>query len=188
MLERTSMFILNEVETSHILISFRLYFILTILITEDGPQPSVLSDCNFNSSAGEVSSTQDLWEGDWAGTSVRDPESQERAHESLKGPIDIWFWFFHYYFFCIFSSNPQFWEKFQSVLGPQSSIVPPCKISLGDPGTMCWQIITFCNGLADSPSGNFSPGIPLWQINVSLVCLVYWGDIIISYFVYSTGQ
>jgi hypothetical protein len=51
------MFILNEVETSHILISFRLYFILTILITEDGPQPSVLSDCNFNSSAGEVSST-----------------------------------------------------------------------------------------------------------------------------------
>ena len=60
MLERTSMFILNEVETSHILISFRLYFILTILITEDGPQPSVLSDCNFNSSAGEVSSTQDL--------------------------------------------------------------------------------------------------------------------------------
>jgi hypothetical protein len=54
------MFILNEVETSHILISIRLYFILTILITEDGPQPSILSDCNFNSSAGEVSGTQDL--------------------------------------------------------------------------------------------------------------------------------
>jgi hypothetical protein len=59
-LERISMFILNEVETSHILISIRLYFILTISITEDGPQPSILSDCNFNSSAGEVSGTQGL--------------------------------------------------------------------------------------------------------------------------------
>ena len=57
-LERIPMFILNEVETSHILISIRLYFILTILITEDGPQPSILSDCKFNSSAGEVSDTQ----------------------------------------------------------------------------------------------------------------------------------
>ena len=81
--------------------------------------------------------------GGWAGTSIRDPESQERAHESLKGPIDILFWFFHYYFFHIFNSNPQFWEKCQSVLGPQSSIVPPCKISLGGRGTKCWQIITF---------------------------------------------
>ena len=59
-LEKISMIILNEVETSHILISIRLYFILTILITEDGPQPSILSDFNFNSSAGEVSGTQDL--------------------------------------------------------------------------------------------------------------------------------
>jgi hypothetical protein len=33
------MYILNEVETSHHLISIRLYFILTILITEDGSQP-----------------------------------------------------------------------------------------------------------------------------------------------------
>jgi hypothetical protein len=57
-LKRISMFILNGVETSHILISNRLYFILTILITEDGPQPSILSDCNFSSSAGEVSGTQ----------------------------------------------------------------------------------------------------------------------------------
>ena len=57
-LERVSMFILNEVEASHILISIRLYFILTILITEDGPQTSILSDCNFNSSAGEVRGTQ----------------------------------------------------------------------------------------------------------------------------------
>jgi hypothetical protein len=59
-LKRISMFILNKVETSHILISIRLYFILTILITEDGPQPSILSDCNFSSSAGEGSGTQGL--------------------------------------------------------------------------------------------------------------------------------
>jgi hypothetical protein len=63
-LERISMFILNEVETSYILISIRLYFILTILITEDRPQPSIkLSDCHFSSSAGEVSGTQGIWEG-----------------------------------------------------------------------------------------------------------------------------
>jgi hypothetical protein len=36
------MYILNEVETRHHLISIRLYFILTILITEDVPQPSFL--------------------------------------------------------------------------------------------------------------------------------------------------
>ena len=34
-LERISRYILNEVETSHHLISIRLYFILTIFITED---------------------------------------------------------------------------------------------------------------------------------------------------------
>ena len=33
--ERMSRYILNEVETSHYLILIRLYFILTILITED---------------------------------------------------------------------------------------------------------------------------------------------------------
>ena len=48
------MFSLNEVETSHILISIR------ILITEDEPQPYILSDYNFISSAGEVSHTQGL--------------------------------------------------------------------------------------------------------------------------------
>ena len=38
--ERMSMFIINKVETSHILISIRLYLtFLTISITEDGPQP-----------------------------------------------------------------------------------------------------------------------------------------------------
>ena len=43
---------------------------------------------------------QDLWEGGSTGTSVRDPESQECAHESLKGPIafviDVLFWFVHF--------------------------------------------------------------------------------------------
>jgi hypothetical protein len=38
--EHISRRILNEVETSHHLISIRLYFILTILITEDGSQAS----------------------------------------------------------------------------------------------------------------------------------------------------
>ena len=37
--ERIARYILNEVETSHHLISIRLYIILTILITEDGSQP-----------------------------------------------------------------------------------------------------------------------------------------------------
>jgi hypothetical protein len=95
-LERISMFILNEVETSYILISIRLYFILTILITEDRPQPSIkLSDCHFSSSAGEVSGTQGIWEG----SSVQNPESQERAHEKIKikrqwGPLTFYFDFF----------------------------------------------------------------------------------------------
>jgi hypothetical protein len=44
--EKISMYILNEVETSHHLISIRLYFILTNLITEDGSQPYFYLDCN----------------------------------------------------------------------------------------------------------------------------------------------
>jgi hypothetical protein len=95
-LKRILMFILNEVETSHILISIRLYFILTILITEDGPQPSILSDCNFISSAGEVCGTQGLSEGGlslYIGTGPREPRT---------GPIDILFWFFSLLFFLYF--------------------------------------------------------------------------------------
>ena len=121
-LERISMFILNEVETSHILISIRLYFILTILITEDGLQPSILSDCNFNSSAGEVSGTQ---ASRYIGTGPGEPR---------KGTgIPLTFLILHYYLFCIFNSNPQFWEKFQPVLRPQNGIVPTCNISFGGP-------------------------------------------------------
>ena len=121
-------------------------------------QPSILSDCNFNSSAGEVSDTQGLWEG-------VGPVHRYRTRRAKKGHRNLWrdpliFDFdFFIIIFCIFNFNPQFWEKFQYVLGPQSSIVPLCKISLGGPGTKCWQIITFCNGPAGSPSGNFSPGI-----------------------------
>ena len=50
--------ILNAFETGHNLISIRLYFILTILITKNGPQPSFFNDCNFNSAViGDVSGT-----------------------------------------------------------------------------------------------------------------------------------
>jgi hypothetical protein len=97
-------------------ISIRLYFILTILITEDGPQPSILSDCNFNSSAGEVSGTQGLWEGGWAGTSVRDPESQEREHESLT----FYFDFFIIIFFVFPTRIHNFERSFSLSPGPKA--------------------------------------------------------------------
>jgi len=42
-----SLLTLNEVYASHHLISIRLYFILMILITEGGPQPSILKDWNL---------------------------------------------------------------------------------------------------------------------------------------------
>ena len=123
------MFILNEVETSHILISIRWYFILTILITEDGSQPSILSDCNFNSSAGEVSGTQGIWEGGWAGTSVRDPESQERAHESLKNPIDIFDFCIIIYF--VFSTQIYNFERsFSLSSGPKAVLFRLAKFLL----------------------------------------------------------
>jgi len=38
--------ILNEIETTHHLISIRLYFILMILMKEDGLQTSFLNDCS----------------------------------------------------------------------------------------------------------------------------------------------
>jgi hypothetical protein len=166
------MFILNGVETSHILISNRLYFILTILITEDGPQPSILSDCNFSSSAGEVSGTQaGLW-GGVGGEPVHryGTRRAKKGHMHLwRAPLTFYFDFFNIIFFVFSTQIHNFERSFSLSSGPKSCIVPPCKISLGGPGTKCWQIITFCNGPAGSPSGNFSPGI-------------------ISYFVYSTGQ
>jgi hypothetical protein len=51
--------------------------------------------------------TQALWEGGSVGTSIRGPESQEGACESLKGPIalaiDVLFRFFHHVFSGIFN-------------------------------------------------------------------------------------
>ena len=44
--EKMSRYILNEVETSHQLISIRLYFILTILITEDDHNHIFFNNCN----------------------------------------------------------------------------------------------------------------------------------------------
>ena len=44
--EKISRYILNEVETSHDLISIRLYFILTILITEDDDNQILFNNCN----------------------------------------------------------------------------------------------------------------------------------------------
>jgi hypothetical protein len=43
---RMSRYILNEVETSHDLILIRLYFILTILITEDDHNHIFFNNCN----------------------------------------------------------------------------------------------------------------------------------------------
>jgi hypothetical protein len=40
----------------------------------------------------------------------------------------ILFWLFHF-FFCIFNSNPQFWEMFQSVLAYQADIDLPLEDS-----------------------------------------------------------
>jgi hypothetical protein len=45
-LERISRYILNEVEASRHLISIRLYFILTILITEDDHNHIFFYNCN----------------------------------------------------------------------------------------------------------------------------------------------
>jgi hypothetical protein len=125
-LERISMFILNEVETSHILISIRLYFILTILITEDGPQPSILSDCNFSSSAGEVSGTQGLWEEGSAGTSVRNPVSQERPHESLT----FYFYFFIIIIFVFSTQIHNFERSFSVSSGPKAVLFHLAKFLL----------------------------------------------------------
>ena len=47
--------------------------------------------------------TQALWEGGSAGTLVRGPNNQEGACESLKGPLDILFWFFSSFFEGIFN-------------------------------------------------------------------------------------
>ena len=71
---------------------------------------------------------QGLWEGGSAGTSVRGPESQEGAGESLKGPNSLGH-IIYFDFFGIIST--QILNHLSP--GPQSSLAPHCKISLGDP-------------------------------------------------------
>jgi hypothetical protein len=49
------------------------------------------------------------------------PIHRSGARRAKKGPIavanDVLFWCFHIIFLIFFNSNPQFWEKFQSVPG-----------------------------------------------------------------------
>ena len=78
--------------------------------------------------------------GGSAGRSVRGPESQDEAREYLKDPIDlaidVLFEVFHIIFFGggVFSTQILNFEISLSVSpGPKSSLVPPCKISLGRP-------------------------------------------------------
>jgi hypothetical protein len=56
--ESISRYILNEVETCHHLISIRLYFILTILITEDDHNHMLFNNCN---SAGFLFFNLQVW-------------------------------------------------------------------------------------------------------------------------------
>ena len=67
-----------------------MYFILTILITEGWLQPSILSDCNFNSFAGEVSGTQaGLWGGGGGGGGV-EPVHRYGTRRAKKGHMNLW--------------------------------------------------------------------------------------------------
>jgi len=70
--------------------------------------------------------------GGSAGTSVRVPESQEGACESLKSPIAlaIYILFLFFHFLGIFNWNSQFWEKSQSVPGPKAVLFRLAKFIL----------------------------------------------------------
>jgi hypothetical protein len=124
-LKRISMFILNEVETSHILISIRLYFILTILINY-GRRPSILSDCNFNSSAAEVSGIQGLWEGVEPVHQYGTRRAKKRYMNLWRAPLTFYLDFLILILFYIFNSNPQFWKK----LGPKAVLFRLAKFLL----------------------------------------------------------
>ena len=81
---------------------------------------------------------QDLSEGGSPGTLVRVPESQEGPREFLKDPIAVaiyvYFDVFIFFFLFVFSTQILNLEKSFSLFpGSQSSLVPPCKISLGGP-------------------------------------------------------
>ena len=109
-------------------------------------------------------SDQGLWEGGSAGTSVRGTESQEGACESLKGPNSLSQRRFIFYFLgriqlflvylekkitsCFFGPQILNFEISLSLSpGPQSNLVPPCKISLGVPDNDTTCITDFINQL-----------------------------------------
>jgi hypothetical protein len=79
--------------------------------------------------------------GGSAGTSTRGPENQEGACESLKGPIDISYrhfiliftYFSGVYFQLFLVSFKKQLCKIHLDFWPQSSLVMPSKISLGNP-------------------------------------------------------
>ena len=68
--------------------------------------------------------------GGWAGTSVRDPESQERTHESLKGPIDILFDFFIIIFLVFSTQIHNFERSFSLSSGPKAVLFRLAKFLL----------------------------------------------------------
>ena len=107
--------------------------------------------------------------------------------EPRKGTLTFYLDFFIIIFFIFSTQIHNFEKSFSLSSGPKAVLFRLAKFLL-EALVQSIDKSLFCNGPAGLPSGNFSPGILLWQINVSLVCLVYWSDIIISYFVYSTGQ
>ena len=124
-LEGISMCILNEVKTSDFFISIRLYSILTILLTEDGRQPSILSDYNFNSSAGEVSGTQ---ASRYIGTGPGEPRKGTWISE---GPHWHFILIFSLLFFFVFSTRIHNFERsFSLSSGPKAVLFRLAKFLL----------------------------------------------------------
>jgi hypothetical protein len=74
-----------------------------IVITEDGLQPSILSDCNFNSSAGEVSGTQaGLREGGVSRYIGTGPEEPRKGTWISEGP--------HWHILIFAEAPKQYWR------------------------------------------------------------------------------
>ena len=87
-----------------------------------------------------------LWEGISDSTSVRSTKSREGSRGSLKGTIalaiDVLFLLISFFGGGIFLTKILNFDKsFSLSPGPQNSLVPPCKISLG--GHVCM----FCRSL-----------------------------------------
>jgi hypothetical protein len=67
---------------------------------------------------------------------------------STEEPHDVLFWFFHLIFFSTQFLN--FEKSFSLSHWPQSSIVPPCKISLEGPGDIC---VSWLRGIGNKLCG-----------------------------------